>query len=63
MVETFETGVFYDNAYMGEMVQEDMFIEEPKTTTNNVSLWVTIVVCAIVGVALGIILGRRSAMK
>ena len=57
--------VYIDDVYTGEMMmQDDIYMEtENNGISSNVILWITIIICAILGIVLGIILGRRSAMK
>lgn len=57
--------VYVDDVYTGEMSMPDEIYMEPESNgiSSTVILWITIVVCAILGIVLGIILGRRSAMK
>lgn len=60
-----ESNAYYGNVYTGESFVEDNIYMETENTgiSSNVILWITIGVCAVIGIALGIILGRRSAMK
>ena len=57
--------VYIDDVYTGEMMMQDEFYMETENNgiSSNVILWITIIICAILGIVLGIILGRRSAMK
>lgn len=65
-VEALEGEIYYGDVYTGEaMIDDTCYVDETENSSisSNVILWITIVVCAIIGVTLGIILGRRSAMK
>ena len=48
-----------DTGYIGE----NGINSNQDTNTSATILWVTIGVCVAIGIALGIILGRKSAMK
>ena len=48
-----------DTGYIGE----NGINSNQETNTSATILWVTIGVCVAIGIALGIILGRKSAMK
>ena len=54
-----------NEVYYGETIVENVeyINDENVSINNNVALWVTIGVCAVIGIVLGIILGRKSAMK
>ena len=57
--------VYIDDVYTGEMMMQDEIYMETENNgiSSNVIFWITIIICAILGIVLGIILGRRSAMK
>ena len=44
-------------------VSDDSFQSENTTHGNMMAFWITISLCILMGIVLGIILGRRSALK
>ncbi len=54
------------NSFQGEVLDGGMdYMNENNASSNSsfMILWITIGVCIVLGITLGIILGRKSAMK
>ena len=60
-----DSEIYVNDMYTGEMMMQDEIYMETENNgiSSNVILWITIIICAILGIVLGIILGKRSAMK